>query len=116
MLKYAVDEDFNHEIVRGLALKDPSLDILTVQDVGLLEVHDREILSWAAQEGRILLTHDVRTMPIYAAERLRKGQAMPGLILVPQLLPIGRAINDLLLIAQCSQANEYEGMILRLPL
>jgi Domain of unknown function (DUF5615) len=116
MLKYAVDEDFNHEIVRGLMLKDPSLDILTVQDVDLLEVHDREILAWAAQEGRILLTHDVRTMPSYAAERLRKGQAMPELILVPQLLPIGRAINDLLLIAQCSQESEYEGIILRLPL
>lgn len=116
MLKYAVDEDFNHEIIRGLALKDASLDFLTVQDVDLLEVHDREILAWAAQERRILLTHDVRTMPMYAAERLREGQAMPGLVLVPQSLPIGRAIDDLLLIAQCSQESEYEGMILRLPL
>jgi hypothetical protein len=116
VLKYAVDEDFNHEIVRGLALKAPTLDMLTVQDVDLLEVHDREILTWAAQEGRILLTHDVRTMPTYAAERLRNGQTMPGLILVPQLLPIGRAIDDLLLMAQCSQESECEGMILRLPL
>lgn len=116
MLKYAVDEDFNHEIVRGLTLKAPALDILTVQDVDLLEVHDREVLAWAAQEGRILLTHDVKTMPTYAAERLRAGQAMSGLILVPQLLPIGRAIDDLLLIAQCGREGEYEGMILRLPL
>ena len=116
MLKYAVDEDFNHEIIRGLALQDSSLDFLTVQDVDLLEVHDREILAWAAQERRILLTHDVRTMPMYAAERLRERQAMPGLVLVPQSLPIGRAIDDLLLIAQCSQEDEYEGMILRLPL
>jgi Domain of unknown function (DUF5615) len=116
VLKYAVDEDFNHEIIRGLALKDSGLDFLTVQDVDLLEVHDREILAWAAQERRILLTHDVRTMPMYAAERLRERQAMPGLVLVPQSLPIGRAIDDLLLIAQCSQEDEYEGMILRLPL
>ena len=116
MLKYAGDEDFNHEIVRGLERKDPILDILTVQDVGLLEAHDREILAWAAQEGRILLTHDVRTMPSYAAERLREGRAMPGVILVPQLLAIGRAIDDLLLIAQCSKESEYEGLILRLPL
>ena len=64
----------------------------------------------------MLLTHDVRTMPIYAAERLRDGQAMPGVVLVPQLLPIGRAIDDLLLLAQYSEANEYEGMLLRLPL
>jgi hypothetical protein len=116
VLKYAVDEDFNHEIIRGLVLKDTRLDFLTVQDVDLLDVHDRDILAWAAQERRILLTHDVRTMPMYAAERLREGQAMPGLVLVPQSLPIGRAIDDLLLMAQCSQESEYEGMILRLPL
>ena len=83
MLKYAIDEDFNHDIVRGLERKAPSLDILTIQDVGILEAHDRDVLAWAAQEGRILLTHDMRTMPVYAAERLREGQTMPGLILVP---------------------------------
>jgi hypothetical protein len=116
VLLYAVDEDFNHEIIRGLERRDGSLDILTVQDADLLEAHDRDILVWAAQEGRVLLTHDVRTMPAYAAERLRNGQAMPGIILVPQLLPIGHAIDDLLLLAQCSEAGEYEGMILRLPL
>lgn len=116
MLKYAVDEDFNHEIVRGLARRFSAIDILTVQDVGLLEAHDRDILAWAAQEGRILLTHDVRTIPSYAAERLREGQIMPGVLLVPQLLPIGRAIDDLLLIAECSNESEYEGLILRLPL
>ena len=116
MLKYAVDEDFNHEIIRGLALKASSIDILTVQDVGLLEVHDRDILAWAAQEGRVLLTHDIRTMPSYAVERIREGQIMPGVLLVPQLLLIGRAIDDLLLIAECSNESEYEGLILRLPL
>jgi hypothetical protein len=116
VLKYAVDEDFNHEIVRGLERRDASLDILTVQDADLLEAHDRDVLAWAAQEGRVLLTHDVRTMPTYAAERLRDGRSMPGIVLVPQLLPIGRAIDDLLLLAQYSEAGEYEGMILRLPL
>ena len=116
MLKYAIDEDFNHDIVRGLERKAPSLDILTIQDVGILEAHDRDVLAWAAQEGRILLTHDMRTMPVYAAERLREGQTMPGLILVPQLLPIGQAIDELLLIAQCGEPDEYESLMLRLPL
>lgn len=116
MLKYAIDEDFNHDIVRGLERKVPSLDMLTIQDVGILEAHDRDVLAWAAQEGRILLTHDVRTMPVYAAERLREGQTMPGLILVPQLLPIGQAIDELLLIAQCGEPGEYEGLMIRLPL
>ena len=116
MLKYAVDEDFNHDIVRGLERRDPSLDILTIQDAGILAAHDRDVLAWAAQEHRIMLTHDVRTMPAYAAERLREGQAMPGLILVPQLLSIRQAIDDLLLIAQCGEEGEYEGLICRLPL
>ena len=116
MILLLADEHFPHSIVDATRAVDSEDHFLTVQDVDLFEVHDREILAWAAQERRILLTHDVRTMPMYAAERLREGQAMPGLVLVPQSLPIGRAIDDLLLMAQCSQESDYEGIILRLPL
>ncbi len=60
-----VDENFNGDIFRGLLLRHPNLDLLRVQDVGLREVDDPAILAWAADNGRILLTHDRATMPWY---------------------------------------------------
>ena len=78
MLKLATDENFNNDILRGILRQNPDLDILRIQDVGLSGADDPTVLEWAAQEGRILLTHDVQTITRYAYERVETGQAMPG--------------------------------------
>ena len=40
----------------------------------------------------------------------------PGVILVPQHLPIGEAIDELVLIWGASDAEEWQNRILRIPL
>ncbi len=64
MLKLAADENFNNDIIRGLLRRKPDLDIVRIQDVGLSGADDPTVLEWAAQEGRILLTHDSRQLPV----------------------------------------------------
>jgi len=116
MLRLAADENFNNDIVRGLLRREPELDIVRIQDVGLSGVDDPTVLEWAAQEGRVLLTHDVSTITKYAYERVRAGQAMPGVFEVSRDVPIGRAIEDILLLAKCSLDGEWEGQVRYLPL
>ncbi|MBX3054804.1 MAG: DUF5615 family PIN-like protein [Caldilineaceae bacterium] len=48
MLAFLTDENFNGDIIRGLLLQRPGLDLLRVQDVGLIEASDPAILEWAA--------------------------------------------------------------------
>jgi predicted nuclease of predicted toxin-antitoxin system len=57
-IRFLADENFKLAIVEGLLLQSPGLDIVRVQDVGLTGLDDPTLLAWAAQEGRILLTHD----------------------------------------------------------
>ena len=64
MLRFAVDEDFDNRILRGLLRLLPTLDIVRVQDAGLLGKPDPAILEWAATENRVLLTHDATTMMV----------------------------------------------------
>lgn len=116
MLRLATDEDFNNHILRGLQRRKPELDIVRVQDVGLTGKTDAEVLEWAATQGRVLLTHDVTTMNQYAYERISAGLAMPGIFAVEQKLPIGQAIEDILLLAECSFEGEWEGQVRFLPL
>jgi hypothetical protein len=87
-----------------------------VQDVGLSGADDRTVLDWAAGEGRVLLTHDVTTLTRHAYDRVRAAQPMPGVFEVSRRVPIGQAIEDLLLIAECSAEGEWEGQIRYLPL
>jgi hypothetical protein len=110
------DENFNNDILRGMLRRKPDLDILRVQDAGLSNEDDRVILEWAAREGRVLVTHDVTTITGLAYERVRLGLPMPGVIEVDDDLPIGQAINEILLLAEYSERGEWEGQIIYIPL
>jgi predicted nuclease of predicted toxin-antitoxin system len=77
MLLLVSDENFNNDIVRGLLRRKPDLDIIRVQDVGLRSQDDLTILEWAAQERRVVLTHDAATMTYFAYERVRAGKSIP---------------------------------------
>jgi Domain of unknown function (DUF5615) len=116
MLRLLADENFNNQIVRGILRRRPEIDIIRVQDVGLSTTDDRIILEWAAQQGRILLTHDVETMTNYAYERVQAGLAMPGVFEISRSVPVGLAIAEILLIAEASFEGEWEGQVQYLPL
>jgi hypothetical protein len=116
MLLLIADENFNNNIVRGVLRRKTDVDIVRVQDIGLSQADDPMILEWAAQQGRVLLTHDVSTITKYAYERLEAGQRMPGVFEVSRTAPIGQVIEDILLLVEGSLAGEWEGQIIYLPL
>jgi predicted nuclease of predicted toxin-antitoxin system len=68
VLRLAADENFNNDIFRGLLRRMPALDIVRVQDAGLSGADDPAILEWAAQQGRILLPHDVSTITLHTGQ------------------------------------------------
>jgi hypothetical protein len=116
MLRLVADENFNNDIVRGVRRRDPHVDIVRIQDAGLSEADDPAILEWAAQNARVLLTHDVATMTRYAYDRVREGKPMPGVFEVSRKVPVGVAIEEIVLLAECSLEGEWEGQVRYLPL
>jgi predicted nuclease of predicted toxin-antitoxin system len=116
MLRLLIDENFDHQILRGLKSRLPELDFVTVRQVRLARSPDSDLLMWAAENGRVMLTHDVGTMSDCANQLLRDGQPMAGVIFVPDLLDIGRAINDLELLIACSWESEFRDRTEHLPL
>jgi hypothetical protein len=116
MWRFLADENFNGEIVRGLLHQRPTLDLLRVQDVGLKGLDDPDILAWAAAHQRVVLTHDRATMPDFAFERLGAGEALPGLFVLNDRLPVSQAIRELALLMECSESVEWNGCVVHLPL
>ena len=110
------DEDFNNRIVRGLLRRLPLLNLVRAQDVGLVGKHDTKILEWAANEERLVLTHDFATMLDYAYNRIETGLRMPGVIALSQNLPIGEAIEELTTLIELSLENEWENQVVFIPL
>lgn len=102
MLSFAVDENFNMHIVSGVLRRLPDADIVRVQDAGLGGVDDPVVLEWTASEGRVLLTHDANTLTAFAYERIAQGLSMPGVFEVSLKVPIIVAIEEIMLLAECS--------------
>jgi hypothetical protein len=116
VIRLLADENFNNNIVRGVRLRDPNIDLVRVQDVGLSGANDPTLLEWAAGHQRIVLTHDVATITAFAYERVREGKPMPGVFEVGRTVAVGLAIDDIVLLATCSEHGEWEGKVQYLPL
>jgi hypothetical protein len=116
MFALLVDENLNHRILRGLLRSVPHLDYRLIPAVGLKGADDADVLEFAAREGRVFVTHDLRTVPRHAYDRIRAGLRMPGVIAVPDDLPIGRVIGDLRMLIECSTSAELDQVVFYLPL
>lgn len=117
MLRFLADENLNNDIISGLIHRCPEIDLVRVQDIPeLFHGDDPSILEWAADRGRIVITHDISTMTRFAIERIEAELSMPGIFAVPTWLPVGEAIEDLRLLATCSLDDEWRGQTLYLPL
>ena len=116
MIRLLTDENFDHNILRGLIRRVPHLDFVVVHDVGLTSQPDPVLLRWAASNHRSIMTQDLKTMIPHAEQLVRQGKPMAGLIVVPQSLRIGRAIDDLELIVECYSESDMRDTIKHLPL
>ena len=115
MLRLLSDENFDGKIIRGLFLRQPNLDLVRVQDVGLQELDDPTILAWAADNNRIVVTYDRATMPDFAYERLAKKELMPGLFVVSDRISVRDAIDELLLRENYTEQKEWKGSVEYIP-
>ena len=116
MLRLLIDQDLDHVILRGLLLRVPNVDVITAHQVGLSNASDPELLAWAAEHERVIVTHDRRTMPYHATSRIARSVKVAGVIVVSRQLPISQVINELEIIVSCSEMIEWENIIKHLPL
>ena len=115
-MRLLADENFDGRVVRGLLRRLPTLDLVRVQDVGLSAAGDPAVLAWAATAGRVVLTHDVKTMGRFAADRVAAGLAMPGVVEVPSRLTVRQAIGELLVLVGAGRPDDLDGQVVFLPL
>lgn len=106
MIRFQADADLNRLILRAVHRIEPALDFRTAGEAGLVGLSDPSVLALAADEGRLLVTHDQKTMPTHFGEFIAL-QSSPGVIIIPQHMPIAAAAEGLVLIWSASQAKEW---------
>jgi hypothetical protein len=114
-LRFQADADLNESIVKGVLRREPTIDFKTATAARLRSLSDLEVLTSAAQEGRVLVSHDRKTMPRAFGDFVRTNES-PGLILVSQRTEVLSVIEWMVLAWTVTEAAEWENRIVTVPL
>ena len=114
-VRFQADADLNAEIVAGVLRREPGIDFQTADEANLRRLRDPEVVALAAQENRILVTHDRRTMPRHFADFILHHSS-PGVFIIAQTVSVQVVIEELLLMWAASESEEWRNLIVELPL
>jgi hypothetical protein len=114
-IRFLADADLDNAIVQGVRHREPSIDFKSANDAGLEALPDDKVLEIAAGEGRVLVSHDKRTMPVHFAARIRLGLRSPGVLLAVPHATVGEVVESLLIIWSSSPEEEWVDQIHYLP-
>jgi hypothetical protein len=119
-LRYLFDEHLRgalpEAVVRLAARHGFVIDVVQVGDaVDLpLGTSDLDILRWAEEHGRIVVSHDTKTLPEHLAEHLAAGRHSPSVFIARR--PLNLALAEwLVLAAFASDAPEWKDRVTFVP-
>jgi hypothetical protein len=112
--KFQADADLNEDIVKRILRREPGIDFQTSTSAGLRGLRDWVVLELAATEGRIVVSHDRRTMPEVFAKFLGNSSS-PGLFLISQKTDLLIAIESIVLAGIASEHEEWVDRVVAVP-
>ena len=113
-IRLLADNDLHKAILRGVVRQIPELDFRSAQSARLDGLPDQAVLMLAANEGRILVSHDFQTMPTHF-RRFTKHTRSPGVLLIAQDLPVGKAVESLVLLWNASVPEDWVDRVCLVP-
>lgn len=114
MIALYMDENVEGQITRGLRAR--GIDVLTVEEDGRRQTDDAKLIDRAVELNRIAFSRDEDFLR-EAARRQRHGEPFGGVIYAHKShVSIGQCIQDLELVAQAGQSEDFSGRVFYLPL
>ena len=118
MRRFLIDENISPQYRTQLFYHEPSLTVLAVGDEGAppKSTPDPEILVWCEQNQFSLITNNRKSMPQHLEDHLSAEHHVPGIFTINLEVPLGKNIDELILIAGASDEDEYIDQITYIPL
>jgi hypothetical protein len=113
-MRVQADADPNEDTVTGVLRRESRVDFQTSTSAGLRLLSDLDVLTLAAHEGRVLVSHDRRAMP-QAFARFVSSNVSPGLFIVSQKANLLTAIDERVPVWSPSRAEEWTNPLGAIP-
>lgn len=113
-VRFQADNDLDYRVVRATRQRDASIDFRSALEAELHAKEDEAVLKIAAEDGRIVVSHDRKTMPQNFGVFIQ-AQSSPGLIIISRKLSISDSADWLQLVWSASESEEYMNSIFTIP-
>lgn len=106
-----IDEDaMDSDLVE--ALRARGVDVITAHQAGMIERRDEDHLEYAAREGRVLYSFNIRHFSRLHADRQSRGESHAGIIVaLQQRYTVGEQMRRLLRLLAARSAEEMKNRI-----
>jgi hypothetical protein len=114
-VRFQADNDLKFGIVKAVRRREPAIDFASAQDARLDGLGDSELLDRVASEGRVLVSHDRRTMLVHFRAHLAAGKSSPGIPFVSQGAQIGQVVEAIVYVWALCDPLELRDQAYYLP-
>ena len=114
-IRFQADADLNQLLVNAVLRREPNINFQTAFQAKLANLDDMQVLDYATNEQRILVTHDRRTMPYHFGEFIIESTCS-GVIIVSQQISVHQFVEDILLIWSATEMDDWTNRIATLPI
>lgn len=122
-LRFVSDENMRGLLLTAIhrhnvARPGAAIDVVQVGDPNSppRQTPDPDVLIWAEEEDRLLVSWDKRTLPDHLRDHLAARRHSPGILIPPPRPPIPALIDALVLIAHASLPGEYRDQLTHIRL
>jgi len=113
-IRFQADADIDPAIRKGLLRREPSIDFRPAAGAIPHGTPDPEVLRIAAEDGRVLVSGDLRTMSVHFHDFVATHES-PGVLLVPSSRSIRAAIEGLLFVWLAWTPDDLHNRVRWLP-
>jgi hypothetical protein len=108
-VRFFVDESVNEDIAKALRQREPTLELLVVNESGAPPkgTLDPELLVFAENQELLFVTSDQKTMWGHLSDHFAAGRHTWGVVRLTRGYPIARYVQDLLLIWHATTKDEW---------
>jgi hypothetical protein len=96
-IRFQADADIDPDVRKGLLRREPSVDFRSAAGTIPDGTLDPEVLRIAADDDRVLVSGDVRTMIVHLHDFVATRES-PGVLLIPSSRSIGAVIEGVLFV------------------
>ena len=118
VIQFLLDENVNPRLFKALRRHAPEMVVWMVGQPGTppLQTLDPDILIWCEANGFSLVTNNRASMPLHLQDHLANGQRIPGIFTLNGKMTLDETVEELSLIWEASDAEEYDNQIRYLPI